>query len=121
MATFSVTGVNLQPMAGSHESLSVTTGAVVTLTATKYISKTLTGYPNPTEQKVLAEQAFITVVTNTVRWTVDGTTPTTGATGTGHDAAAGDVIVLDGHDAILSFKVIAATGTGTLKVTYFRN
>lgn len=127
MATFSYsTRVGaLSPMPSSHEELSATTGGVISLTATKYRVVT-----NPTAQSgvggtqmqptVLASLAMVQVTANAARYTLDGTTPTTGATGTGFDAAAGDFIVLDGFEAIRLFKIIGATATATVKVCYFR-
>lgn len=122
MATYNI--ANHQPMAGSHEAISATTGGVVTLTASKYATTTVFGHNSggtPIPQTVIAEDALITVTGNAIRWTVDGTDPTTGATGTGHDAAVADVIILEGFDAIRRFKAIGQTGTGVLHVTYFRN
>lgn len=122
MAIFNITGVNLQPMQGSYEEVAVSTTAV-SLSASKYKVSTVhnSSVVSHTVQNTWAEQAFITVVSNAIRWTVDGTTPTAGATGTGHDAVANDIIVLDGSDAIRQFKAIRATADATLKVTYFRN
>jgi hypothetical protein len=69
------------------------------------------------------EQAFMTVETAGVMWTVDGTTPTTIATtNVGHFADAKDVIVLEGNQNIAQFRVINAVASSgaVVKVTYLR-
>ena len=120
MADYKVGGA-IQSMAGSYEKLTVT-NAVKTLTSTKYNVR-----PNPTnfgegggrfQTTTLAEEAFITVETQPIRYTVDGTTP---STTDGHLAAAGDTIYLEGFDNIARFQCIRSTGSdSTIHVTYFR-
>jgi hypothetical protein len=104
-------------MNGSYESLTSTT-AVKTLTATKYrvVSVLGSGSPAHTVATVIAEEALVTVETNSIRWTVDGTTPSTTV---GHLAAAGDVIDLEGFDAIRKFQFTRASADGAIHVTYF--
>ena len=59
--------------------------------------------------------ALITVEDAAVRWTVDGTTPTTTV---GHEVSAGGVINLATFVEIQKFKVINVSGTAKLSVTY---
>jgi hypothetical protein len=63
-----------------------------------------------------AQIAFITIETNDVRYTYDGTTPTTSI---GHYALAGSAITLFGTHDIQNFRVIRATGSdAAISVTY---
>jgi len=57
-----------------------------------------------------------------IRYTVDGTTPTTTATtGIGHLAVNGDVIELESYEAIANFKAInnVASNGVFIQVTYY--
>jgi hypothetical protein len=70
-----------------------------------------------------ADEALITVEIGDIRYTLDGTEPTTTAsTKIGHLAAASDILVLVGRDAIRRFRAINAVGASgaALYVTYFR-
>ncbi|HYE78032.1 MAG TPA: hypothetical protein VEI97_08605 [bacterium] len=67
-------------------------------------------------------EVVITVETADIRWTCDGTTPTTTATtAIGHLAQAGDDIVLTGYDNIKAFRCINAVASSgsALSVTFF--
>lgn len=60
--------------------------------------------------------AEITIETAPIRFTVDGTAPTTTV---GHLVNPGDVIRLDSNEDITAFRAIRTTATsGTIKVTY---
>jgi hypothetical protein len=123
MSFYSIPGVNMQAMPSGFEQVTVTSGAGgIGLTSTKFRKVTV-----PTSQgqggaqaiqTVIAEQCLITINTNPVRWTIDGTTPTSTV---GHPGAAGDIIMLDGINAIQNFKAIATGSNSTLDVTYFSN
>jgi hypothetical protein len=124
MAFYSIPGVNLQVMPGSFEQLTVT-NAVKTLTATKYYTRTLPAVQaNGTGgaqayTTTIAEQALITVNAQPIRWTIDGTAATASV---GHPAVAGDIIMLDGINAIQNFKAFRSGGVdSTIDITYFSN
>jgi hypothetical protein len=106
-----------QPMAGSHESITVSTTALG-LTSSKYApgDSTAETLPRHATRRRNAEVALITVETDAIRWTCDGTTPTAAI---GHKASVDDTIRLEGFDAIRLFKAIRVTTDSTLKVTYF--
>jgi hypothetical protein len=72
--------------------------------------------------RVCAKAALISVETGGIRFTLEGTTPTTTAsTSVGHLMAVGDSYVIRGFENIQNFKCIqAVTATGgVVKVTYF--
>lgn len=85
------------------------TTASVGFTAAKYDAAT-TFLGSDTNFKVLrAEEVVITVETADLRWTVDGTTPTTTlVSGLGHLASAGDVLTITGYENIKNFRAINA-------------
>ncbi len=87
-----------------HEGLTVTSGAVVTFTVGTYM--TTTYHP---------KGAFVTVETNDVRFTVDGTTPTSTV---GHLLSDKDTVELWGQD-VQNFKVIAPGSNATIHVSYY--
>ena len=99
------------PMPNSYESVTVSNSSIG-LSASKY---------GPIEHatlpiRTMARQALITVETDQIRWTVDGTTPTAAI---GHRANVDDVIRLEGFDAIRLFRAIRVTADASIKVTYF--
>lgn len=61
--------------------------------------------------------ARITVYTNSIYWTEEGTTPSASAGDTG---AAGDIIYLETYEAIKKFKAIRVTGDAPIEVVYYR-
>lgn len=62
-----------------------------------------------------------TAGTNDIRWTLDGTTPTTDATtGVGNKLVAGNALVIQGLGNLLKFRAIRAGATaGKITVNYF--
>ena len=56
----------------------------------------------------------VDVGANTIRWTRDGTSPTTAV---GHALQAGDMIEVEN---LSNFKMISTTGTSTVQVSYHR-
>jgi len=64
-----------------------------------------------------AHRAFVTVETDQIRWTVDGTTPTSTK---GHLAEVGDYIEIEGIANIKAFRAIKVTNNATLRVSYSR-
>lgn len=88
--------------ASGQYNLSVTTGAVVTLTPASG-----------------ATHAWISVDTGGtatgIRFTFDGTTP---SSTTGHFLAAGDALTY--IDNLATFKMIGVTGTATVQVSYWK-
>ena len=62
--------------------------------------------------------AVVTVETQQLRWTCDGTAPTSSV---GHLANVADSIILEGYDNIVAFRAIRATGSSSaVYVTYYR-
>lgn len=90
----------------AHESLTVTS-AVRQLTESVY--KPSGGVRAP------AQFATVSVETDSIRWTVDGTDPSTSA---GHLATSGTYISLGGYNQIKQFKAHRVTGDATIKVSY---
>lgn len=113
---------NFKAAAFARESISVTSGAVVSLSPTIYdpASTTAKGNQMPVGYGK-ARAARIAVRIADINFTEDGTTPTTTTTGTGTPAGDRDVISLETHQAIANFKAIAQTAANaTLEVTYYR-
>lgn len=93
-------------VAFGHEKLSTMTAATG-FTATELKVNVSTNKPYGTERTVT--EVVVTVEVESIRYTTDGTTPTTTATtGIGHLAAAGDVIIIRGYENIANFKAINA-------------
>lgn len=108
------------PLASSFESVTVSTVAIG-LTGTKYNPGDSTGGSYQTQNNLAisrknADIAMVTVEGDQIRWTCDGTTPTSTV---GHRANVDDVLTLEGYDAIRLFKAIRLTTDATLKVSYF--
>lgn len=87
------------PAAIAHESITVA-GTAVGLTDATFGN---------------ANRAFLTVETAPIRFTIDGTTPTSTV---GHLANPGDVIELEGQDELVQFLAIRVGASATLKATY---
>lgn len=102
--------------AEAHEQLAIddTVGGKV-LTASKY-QKTITGVAPNVDRLVGAQRAVITTEDQSMRYTYDGTAPTTTV---GHLATAGTIITLNGYDNIANFKAIRTGGSSAeINVTY---
>lgn len=106
-------GLNWAPVGGQelsamgHESITVGATAVGFTTATVAPA---TGRP--------ASRAFVTAETAQMRYTYDGTTPTSSV---GHILDIGDILVVEGISNVQAFKAIRVTSTsGTIKATYDR-
>lgn len=65
-----------------------------------------------------AEEAFISIETDQVRYTLDGTAPTSSL---GHILEAGDILQLIGRDMIVKLRMIRVTTNAAVSVTYFRD
>jgi len=64
------------------------------------------------------QRVICTLETASVRYTTDGTTPTTTI---GHLLNAGDIVIVQGQPAISNFRAIRTGGTsGSLKCTFER-
>lgn len=88
----------------AHESITVA-GTAIGFTAATYLTSS---------EK--AKRAIVTVEDAQIRYTYDGTTPTSSI---GHLLNPMDVLVLIGSDNITNFKAIRVSSTsGTLKITY---
>ena len=83
----------------------------VALTASLYAPGTTVTSATP------ATFALLTVETDQIRWFADGTTPTASF---GHLMNVGDVIELQGTNAIVNFRAIRVTTTALLQVSYGR-
>lgn len=106
MASGSV--VKFRPNIGfAFEQLTVT-NAVQVLTPSKYKDSTTSGG---------AESAFITNEGDAIRYTFDGTTPSTTV---GHKLPDGGILVLQGQNQMASFKCFRVTTDATISVTYER-
>jgi hypothetical protein len=98
------------PIKAKYESVAVSSTSIG-LTPGNYSYESAT-----TLSKTNAERAMITVETDQIRWTCDGTTPTATV---GHRCNVDDVINLEGSDAIRLFRCIRITGDCAIKVSYF--
>lgn len=87
---------------GPAEKLNVTSGSIVTLT------------PPAT-----ATHAVLSNETNPIRIYDTGDTPTTGASGNGHELVAGTFYEIDAG-SFAQFKMIAVGSSSTVHVTYYR-
>ncbi len=68
--------------------------------------------------KDMAREAFLTLETAQIRWTINGTAPTALV---GHLLEVGQTLTLKDQSEIANFKGFRTGGTsGVLKVTYFR-
>ena len=65
-----------------------------------------------------ASRAFVTVETDQIRWTCDGSTTPTSTVG--HLANEGDVIEIEGIQNIGNFKCIRVTTDASINVSYSR-
>jgi len=79
------------------------------------IGLTSAKYMNSNTTEVRASRVMITVETAQVRYTYDGTTPTSSV---GHILNVNDVLTLVGDDAIKNFKAIRVSASGALKATF---
>lgn len=116
MATI-VFNTTLQPRNGKRERKTVSTAAVK-LTSTAYTVQQAAAANKYNVPDILPKGAIITVETNSIRWTIDGTAPVA-TTGPGHLAAANDVIYLDSFQKIKEFQAIReGAADAALEVTY---
>lgn len=100
--------LNAGPLSAyTHENLTVT-NAVKMLTTTN-----LRQFGT---QKVSAREVFITTETDSIRYTVDGTTPSTTV---GHLVPLASTLTITGLDNIMNLKMFRVTTDATVKVTYF--
>lgn len=106
---------NITKRAFARESLSVTNGSAVALTAATYNQSA-----TPTMLPRKASGARIAVKVADINFTEEGTTPVTGVSGTGTPAGDRDIIVLESYEAIVKFLAIAQGATATLEVVYYR-
>lgn len=87
-----------------YEALTVSTTALA-LTAAEYVSG---------DRK--AQVAHITVESNPINYTYEGTTPTSTV---GHNLVAGSTLTLAGYANIVAFRMIRSGGAdATVKITY---
>ena len=86
------------PIASSYEAITVSSTAI--------------GLTPPTN----ADSAFISIETDAIRYTVDGTTPTAAI---GHPKAAATELNLESKKELTAFQAIRVTNDASLKVTYF--
>lgn len=78
---------------------------------------TLTQYPGTLPIKLRANAAEIQVISQPIRWTIDGNTPVGGSVGM--YAPANNTIILDNWDQLKAFKAIRDGAVdATLLITY---
>jgi hypothetical protein len=106
---------NFSPLVGSFEQVTVNaTVGGVGLTPTKYRKNPASGDRNRTRN---ARVALVSVEDAEIRYTVDGTAPTSTV---GHVQGAGSNFIIEGYDAISQFRAIRTdVSNATLSVTYF--
>lgn len=63
-----------------------------------------------------AYSCYLTVETQNIRWTVDGTTPTNAV---GNLLAAGSGLEFIGFDVMRGLQIIETTASSSVKVSYF--
>jgi hypothetical protein len=95
-------------IAGAYEKLNPTSATGITATLVKPTS----GSYNNNQ----AAAALITVEGGAIRFTLDGTTPTTSV---GHNMAVGDSFMIRGVTNVSNFKCIDNGGTSSVYVTVF--
>ena len=98
---------SLDLQAYSHEALTVTNGAAVSLTSTLRA---------PSNQPS-ARAIYLTVETAEIRMRYDGTAPTTT---TGHAVPSAATMTLYGVSNLSNLRLIASSATATVRVTYLR-
>lgn len=98
--------------AGAYETIAVST-AVVAPTAGNITSNQAGGFYKR------AVKIFMTVETNSIRVTWDGTTPV--AATTGHLLTAGSSLTVIGEQNVSRLKMIRSTADATVQVTYYYN
>ena len=116
MAVIHVNGVLKARKHEKSASLTASTG----FTSTNYDVTNVVG--SNYFKTVYAEEVVVTIESNDVRWTVDGTTPTvTAGTALGHLASAGDVLTITGYENIKNFSAINAVAgsAATFRATFF--
>lgn len=106
-------GLNYTPIGGQEVSAMGHESITVAATAIGFTSGTITpatGRP--------ASRAFVTAETAQMRYTYDGTTPTSSI---GHLLDVGDILVIEGIINVQDFLAIRTTGTsGNIRATFDR-
>jgi len=97
----------------AFEQLTVT-NAVKTLTSSVY-NKADTGNSGNQVTRKIAKFAYISVEGDQIRFTLDGTTPSTTV---GHRMNVDDTLTLESEDDIRNFKAFRITTDATINVTY---
>lgn len=94
------------------ETVSVTTSTAARLTTSKYVARGGFGANHGGTQSL-----FCTVETDSIRFEVDGSSPTYTV---GHKIASGDSFQVSGYQACLNLKLIGAgTATASVGCTFF--
>jgi hypothetical protein len=87
-------------------------GTAVGLTPASY---TIDGDATGKRETKRASAAMIQVLTNSIYYTLDGTTPTSSI---GFSAAVNDFIILDSQQQLQGFKALQNSGAAALEVLY---
>lgn len=111
----SVVQINGVLKARKHERITALSAAAG-LTSTNYLIDGPLGGDGKARKQLQAEEAIITVETQSIRWRIDSGTPTSTS---GHTATAGSSITLTGAENIAAFKAIELAASAAISVTYF--
>lgn len=94
--------------ATDFETLTVTSSPAVVMTSTKYY--------HVGQYQDKAFSAMCTCTSGTLRFTTNGTTPTSSV---GHQLLPGESVFISGYNDIANFKAIAESTTGYLNCSYY--
>lgn len=109
--------VNGARHAFAFEAITVSNASIGVTAATAF-PRLVTGSNGMNSLDHGAEEAFFTVETDQVRYTLDGTVPTAAI---GHRLNPDDTLWLVGRDMIRKVRFIRVTTDAALKATYFRD
>lgn len=105
--------INESLRAHAHESITVSS-TPIGITATLLVSTPTTN--NPYSSARHAVEALLTVETDAIRYTLDGTTVSDTV---GHKLDAGDELIVQGHGNLSKLRMAKVTNDAAVKVTVF--
>src|SRR6476661_4092750 len=107
-------GSAINPMSGKRERKTISS-SVVGLTPANYTLDVADVGGNGLRPKRLAQGAMLQVVTDSIYWTIDGSTPSASV---GYENAPGDIIYLDTPQKVKEFKAIRKTTDAAVEAVY---